>query len=81
MLAQLVSPEMTHARFVIVRGEPKFDAGEPFEHRSFRFRILSYDRIDDSSTVLRRFLDVVCAVELAGERMAASDDDVRRKTD
>ncbi len=63
MLAQLVSPGIGQVRFIIVRGEPAFQAAEPFEHQGMRFRILSYSRMDDSSTVLRRFLDVTCAVE------------------
>ncbi len=63
MLAQLVSPGAVQARFVIVRGEPAFQESEVFEHGGQRFRILSYGRMDDRSTVLRRFLNVVCAVE------------------
>ena len=63
MLAQAVSPGMDQARFVIVRGEPAFQAAEPFEHQGMRFRILFYSRMDDSSTVLRRFLDVTCDVK------------------
>jgi hypothetical protein len=63
MLAQIVSPGMDQARFIIVRGEPAFQATEPFEHQGMRFRILSYSRLDESSTVLRRFLDVTCGVE------------------
>ena len=63
MLAQHVPPGAAQARFMIVRGEPAFQESEAFEHGGQRFRILSYGRLDDRSTVLRRFLDVVCAVE------------------
>ncbi len=62
MLAHLVSPGTREARFVIVRGEPGFDETAVFEHQGQNFRIVSYSRKDESSTVLRRFLDVVCAV-------------------
>ena len=50
---------------MIVRGEPGFDETAVFEHQGQNFRIVSYSRRDESSTVLRRFLDVVCAVEPA----------------
>ena len=66
MLAQAMMPGMQQARFVIVRGMPAFRESEAFDHQGRRFRILSYARLDESSTVLRRFLDVTCAVEPGG---------------
>ncbi len=66
LLGQLVSPGTRQARFIIVRGEPAFREGEPFEHQGHRFRLVSYARLDNSSTVLRRFLDAVCDVDPPG---------------
>ena len=65
MLAELVQPGAVQTRFVIVRGTAQFEQSGAFEHRGQRFRIVSYDRLDVSSTVLRRFLNVTCVVEQA----------------
>ena len=61
-----MSPGASQIHFIIVRGAPAFQERETFEHRGHRFRILSYERLDESSTVLRRYLNVTCAVEPAG---------------
>jgi hypothetical protein len=68
MLAEIVVPGTQHARFVIVRGTQAFRENEAFDHQGRRFLILSYSRMDDSSTVLRRFIDVTCAVQPGGDR-------------
>lgn len=66
LLAEIVRPDAEQARFVIVRGEPAFQEREPFEHAGMTFRIISAAGYDDSSTVLRRFIDVTCQVVARG---------------
>lgn len=55
-------PDAEEAHFVIVRGEPTFQERLPFEHRGGLYEIISSAGYDDSSTVLRRFVDVQCQV-------------------
>ncbi len=60
LLAEYPGAAQAEARFIIVRGEPRFQPGETFEHRGKLYEILAYRGYDDSSTVLRRFIDVTC---------------------
>lgn len=57
-----IGPDADEARFVIVRGEPAFQERLPFVHRGGLYEIISSADYDDSSTVLRRFIDVQCQV-------------------
>ncbi len=66
LLAELPRPGAAHIRFLIVRGAAAFQHAEAFKFQGYRCRILSYDRIDDSSPVLRRFLGVTCALDDGG---------------
>ncbi len=62
MLAEAVMPSSRQVRFVIVRGAAGFREDQVFEHQGTLFQIESFARTDDSSTVLRRFIDVTCRV-------------------
>jgi len=63
LFAGLIAPVGEEARFVVVRGEAAFRPDRPFRHQGRDFRILSAERYDDRSTVLRRWFNVVCRVE------------------
>ena len=54
------TPDGTGVYFVIVRGEPAFQETQPFEYQGHTFVMVSHEGYDDSSSVLRRFLDVTC---------------------
>lgn len=62
LFAGFVGPDAEYARFSIIRGEPAFQERRPFEHRGTVYEMISVTDDDESSTVLRRFIDVQCQV-------------------
>ena len=62
LLAEAVYPDADRAAFLVVRGMPAFQPDQPFKHRRRRYLLVSFERCDESSTVLRRYMRASCEI-------------------